>query len=146
MNQCWNIVNSTHGNKFQWNVNRNSYIFIQENAFENVVCKRRPFCLGLNVLYYISGRSSRPDHAGLVQMEHGEKKTVTWISNFLPTLATKGTTEQLKPSCVDLAHTIYFIFMGFHHNLISISICYTKFFYEARKLCCYVMSKRVAIW
>ena len=26
-------------NKLQWNFNRNSYIFIPENAFENVVCK-----------------------------------------------------------------------------------------------------------
>ena len=37
LNQCWLIVNSAHGNKFQWNWNRNSLIFIQENAFENVV-------------------------------------------------------------------------------------------------------------
>ena len=26
-------------NKLQWNVNRNSYIFIQENPFENVIWK-----------------------------------------------------------------------------------------------------------
>ena len=31
-------VNWTPGNKFQWNLNRNSIIFIQENALENVVC------------------------------------------------------------------------------------------------------------
>ena len=36
--------------KLQWNLNRNLYTFIQENAFENVVWKWRPFCLGLNVL------------------------------------------------------------------------------------------------
>ena len=36
MNQSWNIVNSTLGNKLQWNLKRNSRIFIQENAFENV--------------------------------------------------------------------------------------------------------------
>ena len=24
LNQCWNIVNCTHGNKLQWNFNRNS--------------------------------------------------------------------------------------------------------------------------
>ena len=34
MNQCYLIVNWTPGNKFQWNFNRNSIIFIQENAFE----------------------------------------------------------------------------------------------------------------
>ena len=33
------IVNRTHGNKFQRNSNRNSVIFSQENAFENVVCQ-----------------------------------------------------------------------------------------------------------
>ena len=30
------IANWTLSNKLQWNHNRNSYIFIQENAFENV--------------------------------------------------------------------------------------------------------------
>ena len=39
LNQWWNIVNWTLGNMLQWNVNRNSYIFIRENAFENVVWK-----------------------------------------------------------------------------------------------------------
>ena len=36
-NQCWHIVNWTLGNKLQWNLNRNLYIFVQENAFEIVV-------------------------------------------------------------------------------------------------------------
>ena len=39
LNQCWNIVHWTLRNKLQWNLNRNSYIFIHENAFENVVWK-----------------------------------------------------------------------------------------------------------
>ena len=39
LNQCWNIVNWTLRNKLQWNLNRNSNIFIQENAFESVVCE-----------------------------------------------------------------------------------------------------------
>ena len=39
LNQCWNIANWTLRNKLQWNLNRNSYIFIQENAFENVFWK-----------------------------------------------------------------------------------------------------------
>ena len=48
--QCWNIVNWTLRNKLQWNLNRNSYIFIHENAFENVVWKMaailsRPQCV-----------------------------------------------------------------------------------------------------
>ena len=39
LNQCWNIVNWTLGNKFQWNFNLTSNIVIQENAFEYGVCK-----------------------------------------------------------------------------------------------------------
>ena len=50
LNQWWIIVNWTLGNKFQWNFNRNSNIFIHENAFENVVCNiasisSRPQCV-----------------------------------------------------------------------------------------------------
>ena len=42
LNQCWNIVNLNLRNKLQWNLKRNSHIIIQENAFENVVCKMAP--------------------------------------------------------------------------------------------------------
>ena len=38
LNKCWLIVNWTLWNKFQWNLNRNMLIFIQDNAFENVFC------------------------------------------------------------------------------------------------------------
>ena len=37
LNQCWNIVNWTLKKKKQLNFNSNWNIFIQENAFENVV-------------------------------------------------------------------------------------------------------------
>ena len=50
LNQSWNIVNWILRNKLQWNLNRNSYIFIQENAFENVVWKMAAIFLGLNAL------------------------------------------------------------------------------------------------
>ena len=50
LNQSRNLVNWTFRNKLQWNLNRNPYIFIPENAFENVVCKTatilsRPQCV-----------------------------------------------------------------------------------------------------
>ena len=50
MNQCWYIVNWTLRKKFQWNFNQNSKSFIQENAFESVVCEMsailsRPQCV-----------------------------------------------------------------------------------------------------
>ena len=50
LNQCWNIVNLTPRNKCLWKFNRNSYIFIQEIAFERSSVKWRPFCLDSNVL------------------------------------------------------------------------------------------------
>ena len=39
LNQCWFIVNWTLRNKFQWNFSQKSNYFIQENAFENVICE-----------------------------------------------------------------------------------------------------------
>ena len=39
LNQWWNIVNWTLRNKLQWKFNRNSNIFIHENAIESVVCE-----------------------------------------------------------------------------------------------------------
>ena len=39
LNQGWNIVNWILGPKIHWNLNRNLYIFIQENAFEIVIRK-----------------------------------------------------------------------------------------------------------
>ena len=48
--QCWNIVKWTLRNKLQWNFNQNFSIFIQENAFESVICEMaailsRPQCV-----------------------------------------------------------------------------------------------------
>ena len=39
LNQCWFIANQILRNNIQWNFNRKLNIFIQENAFQNVVCK-----------------------------------------------------------------------------------------------------------
>ena len=43
-------------NRFQWNFNRYSYIFIQENSFENVVCEMasilsRPQCVYTSLVF-----------------------------------------------------------------------------------------------
>ena len=59
LKQCWNIVNWTLGNKFQWNFSRNSNIFIEENTFENVVCKMlfissRPQCVNIMIMETLS--------------------------------------------------------------------------------------------
>ena len=52
LNQCWIIDNWTPRNELRWNLNRNSYVFIQENPFENVVWKMasilsRPQCVNI---------------------------------------------------------------------------------------------------
>ena len=39
LNQCCRLINWTLSNKFQWNLNLNSNIFIKENAFENIICE-----------------------------------------------------------------------------------------------------------
>ena len=40
-------------NKRHWNFNRNSNIFIHENALEDIVGKMASICLGLNMLMNI---------------------------------------------------------------------------------------------
>ena len=47
LNQVWCVYNWNLGNKFRWNLNRNTTLFIQKNEFENAVCKRAAICLGL---------------------------------------------------------------------------------------------------
>ena len=37
LNQCWNIVNWTLRNKLQWILNRNLYLFIEENALSKKI-------------------------------------------------------------------------------------------------------------
>ena len=51
LNQWWNTVIWTLGNKLQWNLNQNSSIFIEERAFEKV-CKMTLIWLSLSVLTY----------------------------------------------------------------------------------------------
>ena len=57
--------NWTLWNKFQWNFNRNSNIFIHENEFESVVCEMaailsRPQCVKQHIITWISGDPVHP--------------------------------------------------------------------------------------
>ena len=54
LNQCWNIVSWTLGNKLQWIFHQNWYIFIQENPFEYVVWKMAAILSRLQCVNYIS--------------------------------------------------------------------------------------------
>ena len=67
--QCWDIINSNLRNKLLWNLKRNSYIFIQENAFEYVVCEMatmfsRPQWVNAfsTQILEVSGSASRASH------------------------------------------------------------------------------------
>ena len=51
--QCWNIVNRAPGNIFQWNLDKNTTIFIHENTFEKSSAKC-PFRLVPNVLIKVT--------------------------------------------------------------------------------------------
>ena len=54
LNQCWLIFSLTPWNKFQWNSNRNSIIFINKNVFENCrLSNWRPFCPWGDELTYL---------------------------------------------------------------------------------------------
>ena len=46
LNQCWLIIKSTHRHSFQWSFNRIVTSFIQQNTFDNIVCKNYRFCSG----------------------------------------------------------------------------------------------------
>ena len=52
LTQYWNTVDFKIWNKFQFNLKRNPYIFIQENAFQNIVSETSAFLLGLDLLKY----------------------------------------------------------------------------------------------
>ena len=86
LNQCWYIVNSNLGNTLQhvqWNFNRNYNIFIQEDAFESVVCEMaailpQPQCI--NPAYLIPWLLMTCGPFNL----HSLTLIPAWISNHMP--------------------------------------------------------------
>ena len=104
LNQYWNIVTWTIQNKRRWNFNRNTYIFIQGNAFESVVnlmaailyrlkcIKDRSYLsifalLVLSVYVYIHGVPSNPwnlqDLPGSIQ-DQSQYNIATGLPFFTP--------------------------------------------------------------
>ena len=45
LNWCWFAINLTIGNILQWSVNRHTINCVDEDWFENFVCRLGPFCL-----------------------------------------------------------------------------------------------------
>ena len=59
LNQSWFIVNWTIENKLQGNSNRNSYIYIHENAFETVFCEMADILSWPRSFYYCNNEYTR---------------------------------------------------------------------------------------
>ena len=57
LNQCWNIVNLTLGDKLKSNINQNLNIFTKKHC-KVLFGKWQPFCLGLSVLNQGLGQSN----------------------------------------------------------------------------------------
>ena len=86
---CWNIVNWTLRNKLHWNFNRNSNIFIQENALESVVCEMatilsRPQCVNVRVfaMMYKLSRRIGPHYNGTWLYMHKDFVFFLCITEF----------------------------------------------------------------
>ena len=108
LNQWWSIVNWTFRNKPQWNFNRNSNIFIQENALENVVCDLASSGLGSNVLIYV--------------MTSGRWRRNSYIPSFLQGLhSLSGKTSYRQISWTLEAARLYIIMIESLWNLTDIS-------------------------
>ena len=99
LNQWCIIVNQTLINKLQSNCIQNSHIFIQENAFENVVWK-------------MSAIMSRPQCANLTQLRHDPKQMdclrckVFWMVHRQETPASGclGGWMVYRPPCPIITH------------------------------------------
>ena len=53
----WYHINSTLRNIFQWNVNQNFNRFVQENAFEYIVCKKISHVILVSICYQMCSYS-----------------------------------------------------------------------------------------
>ena len=64
LNQCWNNISSNTRSRLQWNLNRNSYIVILENAFE--------------IVYKIASISFRPQYVHFWWWSHNRLHSALW--------------------------------------------------------------------
>ena len=90
LNQCWNIVNWTLRNKHHWNFNRNSNIFIKENA-EDLVCEMasilsQPQCVNLRLAtrpLKTNGCLANRGLTSLVKEATDGQQVITWNTDNL---------------------------------------------------------------
>ena len=63
LNQCWNIINWTLRSKFQWILNHNSYIFIQDGRNKMAAIFQMTFLnVFKNVIWEMAAILSRPQY------------------------------------------------------------------------------------
>ena len=77
-----------HANKIQWNLYRNSYIFIQENSFENIVCKMVAI---LSQPHYINWVIICPGNG----LSHFWHQAYAWTSAELVSVELRGTKSSI---------------------------------------------------
>ena len=143
LNQCWNIVNWIPRNKLQWNFDRNSYIFHQENPFENVVWKMaailsRPQCVMHCINQELSSSLWYKPHLSR-QLNCGSLRC-SWsiacrrCSNYIFILdLTPGFNGSGKDNCKTRRESFKFwdlvrIVLEILPYIMGCSICYWKFF------------------
>ena len=80
LNQCRNIINSNLRNKFQWNLKRNSHIFIQANAFQIVDCEMATICRGLHMLIRTNFGLQKPVS---MDVKHSQAPITKSIQTFI---------------------------------------------------------------
>ena len=110
------------GTKFQWNVNRNSYNFIQENPFKNVVCE-------------MASILSRPQWVKIVHRQKWSRMSMFYLlfipsSNaiyvielcmcvFVCVIACKWSCTLCSPSTVSsMIRTIGYVFISKQHYVL----------------------------
>ena len=100
LNQCWNIVDWAHRNKFLWKWN--SYIFIQENVIETSSGQRRSFFLSFGVLKYRQVSNISRTLAGNTIVDHSDvvgaapvaPTTSSFSTEYLASIAWAKTTAR----------------------------------------------------
>ena len=85
LNQCLNIVNSALRNKIQWNLNRNSCIFILENASEKIACQMAAI-LSRCVNTDLTNEVGKFHHLPTYRIEKSTPSQVYWKRNYKATL------------------------------------------------------------
>ena len=74
------IDSAIRGNTFQWNLNRNLNIFIQENAFQNVVWEMSAMLSRLNGIMAVGNEIVRDDKTCVIVPLLHQISTTDWLS------------------------------------------------------------------